>query len=290
MTLIFPQPKKALDLLVQRIFMERVKPAIERLLERGDPSEHLFTGARPPPPGSSPFGPPPTEGDDLMRTRDRQPSDALQERLLVTAEVYKRTRALIDALESLAPLPPLGPLDLSLTRDGLFGPFLSSYPQPELWWLSMRYQEEVDAMSPTPQGALPIKIRGGQESGPPPPPPQPPPPLVVNVDLSEELIRCHGQTVDRSKVVAPGPILLASCVKATFLGPGPFSPRARDSGSLLQLLAEHLIDGIEVTMDLCGLRGARERAKREVEAEIESRKQRRYQLMISRYEAFGVRV
>lgn len=61
----------------------------------------------------------------------------MRSKLVVTTEVYMRTRTFMEGVQQ-ATVPPLGPLDLSLARDSLFGQFLATYPQPELDWLTCR--------------------------------------------------------------------------------------------------------------------------------------------------------
>ncbi len=61
----------------------------------------------------------------------------LHTQLVVTTEVYRRTRAFMEAVHAIA-VPPVGPVDLGLARDSLFGTFLASYPRPELDWLYLR--------------------------------------------------------------------------------------------------------------------------------------------------------
>jgi len=74
------------------------------------------------------------------RRRWRGVSDGLRAALVTTAEVYRRSRAFIEAVQSAVSSKPTlgGPLELGLARDGLFGAFLSAYPRPELKWMTTR--------------------------------------------------------------------------------------------------------------------------------------------------------
>ena len=82
-----------------------------------------------------------------MRRRHRQQrkikrgaSEGLRAALVVTSEVYRRSRAFIKAVQAAVTSKPAlgGPLELGLARDGIFGAFLSAYPRPELQWMMSR--------------------------------------------------------------------------------------------------------------------------------------------------------
>jgi hypothetical protein len=52
----------------------------------------------------------------------------------------------------------------------------------------------------------------------PPPPPPPAPVLEVSLGLTEVLIGCHTEALERAAVLAPSEVHLAHCVKALFSG------------------------------------------------------------------------
>lgn len=88
----------------------------------------------------APSTPGSTSGDssnDFDVESEVQSSSHMRSKLVVTTEVYMRTRTFMEGVQQ-ATVPPLGPLDLSLARDSLFGQFLATYPQPELDWLTCR--------------------------------------------------------------------------------------------------------------------------------------------------------
>ena len=73
-------------------------------------------------------------------------SNCLRAAVVATSEVYRRSRTFIEAVQSAtAAWPAIGPIDLGLARDGLFGAFLASYPQPELDWLMARWRGGQEA-------------------------------------------------------------------------------------------------------------------------------------------------
>ncbi|GAX74293.1 hypothetical protein CEUSTIGMA_g1742.t1 [Chlamydomonas eustigma] len=310
---IFADPKKAMELFTQRLFEERVKPAIDRILGRsssGSVSAFTSPGGSPSPGNSSsnepesdedkdpgPVGTTRTKTHPSMRAKTEpynyqhrvshhtRKSDLMRNQVVTMAEVYRRTRTFMDGLQAAASGPPAGPLDLNIVRDGLFGSFLTSYPQPELQWLMSRYEEEVEGRAPVIKVSESSAVKGRPSASGTAlsSPPAERAPLPPSLELVQQLLHCHQEAVKRAETLATGQVQLAGCIRAMFLGEGPFAPM---NGSLLQLLVHHVLDGVEATLDLCNIRDFKSKAKADVAAAFETRKKQREQLMIARYEAY----
>eukprot|EP00877_Chromochloris_zofingiensis_P003097 jgi/Chrzof1/12789/Cz07g07190.t1 len=111
---IFPSPDMVLNLLLQRLFEQRVQAALERLLELGN--------------------------TPVKAARGGQSAAARQQaRLKLLAECYDKTMLLSSNLERAV----RGfTVDVAAMSDGLFPTFLGGYPAQELQWLETAFQEE----------------------------------------------------------------------------------------------------------------------------------------------------
>eukprot|EP00798_Chlamydomonas_sp_ICE-L_P020332 gene20332-27092_t len=124
MLVIFSEPQKAAQLLLQRMFAEQVTPALERLLEPRVPE---------------------SSGDSASSSSEdeqavKEVSSEVQHIWLVSAmEAFSRTLNLISSIEKVA---VGGNLEMGMIRDTLFTSFLADYPEPELHWLHLKAVDE----------------------------------------------------------------------------------------------------------------------------------------------------
>jgi exocyst complex component 5 len=103
---VFASAKMAMELLMQRIFEERIQVALDRVL---------------PLPGA------------------RASADAIRMYMRLIADAYERTNGLVAQMEKNGG----GMVDLSHVADGLFSAFLTDYPAMELRWLQLSYDHEA---------------------------------------------------------------------------------------------------------------------------------------------------